>query len=315
MPVSFAIGLGGGLASALLFYSAARGSLLGGIVLLVLTPLPLLLAGLGWGWLPAAIGAVGGTLAVASVSAPGDVASYFLAIGLPVGLLSYLTHLSRPQAQDPDKREWYPAGRLVAALALYGGALPVLALPLIGGSYEFLRQPTGEAFRAFSARAPELGMKPLTQQQIEIFAEFVVAAVPAAFAAYWTALFTLNVYLAGRIAHASGRLGRDWPDLPAMTFPSGFPLLVALAIAASFVSGTVGIAGTSLSGALFFAYLLAGLALMHLIARGRGAWILWIVYAGLLVFGPYMALALTFAGLIEPVLKLGRRFGTSPPAT
>ena len=74
-------------------------------------------------------------------------------------------------------------------------------------------------------------------------------------------------------------------------------------------------AGTSFTGALLFAYLIAGLALMHCIARGRGAWILWSVYAGLLVFGPYMALALTIAGLLEPVLKLGRRFGTSPPAT
>jgi hypothetical protein len=42
---------------------------------------------------------------------------------------------------------------------------------------------------------------------------------------------------------------------------------------------------------------------------------LWLVYAGLLVFGPYMALALVLAGLLEPALKLGRRFGAPPPAT
>ena len=30
---------------------------------------------------------------------------------------------------------------------------------------------------------------------------------------------------AGRIARASGRLGRDWPDLPALAYPPGFPLL------------------------------------------------------------------------------------------
>jgi Predicted membrane protein (DUF2232) len=315
MPVSFLIGLGGGLASALLFYSAARGSPLFGTLLLVLTPLPSLLTGLGWGWLPAAAGAVAGALVMAFAASTSFAAGYFLALGLPAVLFAYLALLSRPHPEDPDKREWYPAGRLVAALSLYGGALPVLVLPLIGGSYETLQPAMGEFFRRFSAHAPELGMRQLTDQQVEGLAEFVVAALPAALAAYWVAIFSLNLYLSGRIARASGRLGRDWPDLPAMTYPAGFPLLVALAIAASFVSGTVGVAGTSLSGALFFAYLLAGLALMHLIARGRGGWILWIVYAGLIVFGPYMALALTFAGLLDPVLKLGRRLGAPPPAT
>ena len=71
------------------------------------------------------------------------------------------------------------------------------------------------------------------------------------------------VRLAGRIARASGRLGRDWPDLPALTFPPLFPLAVALALAASFAPGAVGIAGASFSGALLLAYLISGLALMH----------------------------------------------------
>jgi hypothetical protein len=200
-------------------------------------------------------------------------------------------------------------------LSLYGGALPVLVLPLIGGSYQALQPTMGEFFRRISTRAPELGLRPLDDQQIEALSEFVVAALPGALAAYWMAIFTLNLYLGGRIARASGRLRRDWPDLPAMTYPPGFPLLAALAVGASFAPGTIGVAGTSFSGALLFAYLIAGLALMHIIARGRWPWILWFVYAGLLVFGPYMALALIIAGLLEPALKLKRRFGASPPAT
>jgi hypothetical protein len=173
----------------------------------------------------------------------------------------------------------------------------------------------GEFFRQLSTRAPELGLRPLGDQQIEALSEFVVAALPGALAAYWTAIFTLNLYLGGRVAHASSRLGRDWPDLPAMTYPPGFPLLAALAVAASFAPGTIGVAGTSFTGALLFAYLIAGLALMHYIARGRGSWVLWCVYAALIVFGPYTALALTMAGLLEPALKLARRFGASPPST
>ena len=315
MPVGFLIGLGGGLASALLFYSAARGTPLFGTLLLLLTPLPSLLAGLGWGWLPAAAGAVAGAVAMAIVASVPFAAGYFLALGLPVVLVPYLAYLSRPHPQDASKREWYPAGRLVAAVSLYGGALPVFVLPLIGGSYEALRPAMGEFFRQLSARASELGLRSFADQQIEALSEFVVAALPGALAAYWTVIFTLNLYLGGRIARASGRLGRDWPDLAALSYPPGFPLLAALAVAASFAPGTVGVAGTSFTGALLFAYLIAGLALMHWIARGRGPWILWCVYLALAVFGPYMGLLLILAGLLDAALKLKRRFGASPPAT
>jgi hypothetical protein len=315
MPIGFLIGLGGGLASALLFYSAARGSPLLSTVLLLLTPLPTLLVGLAWGWLPAAAGAVAGSLAMVIASSLPFAVGYFMALGLPAAFVSHLAYLSRPDPHDPNQREWYPAGRLIAALSLYGGALPVLVLPLIGGTYEILRAPMAEFFRRLSTRAPELGLRPLNDQQIEALAEFVVAALPGALAAYWVAIFALNLYLAGRIARASGRLGRAWPDLPALVYPPGFPLLAALALVASFAPGVVGVAGASFSGAMLLAYLIAGLALMHFIARGRAPWILWFVYSGLLLFGPYAAVALMLGGLLEPALKLKRRFGASPPPT
>ncbi len=132
-------------------------------------------------------------------------------------------------------------------------------------------------------------------------------------AAYWLAIFTINLYLAGRIARASGRLGRDWPDLAMLTYPPGFSLLVALAVLATFAPGIAGVAGVSFTGALLFAYLIAGLALMHFIARMRARWILWFVYAGLIFFGPYAAFALMLGGLLEPVFKLRQRFGAPPP--
>ena len=251
MRVGLLIGVGAGLASALLFYSAARGSPLLSTLLLLLTPLPTLLAGLGWGWLPAAAGAVAGSLVMAIAASLPFAVGYFLALRAAGGdhRLSCLSEPPGPAGPEPRANGIRPAG-CVAGLSLYGGALPVLVLPLIGGSYEVLRAPMGEFFRRLSARAPELGFKPLTDAQIEALAEFVVAVLPATLAAYWVAIFALNLYLAGRIARASGRLGRDWPDLPALAYPPGFPLLVALALAASFVPGTIGVAGASFSGAL-----------------------------------------------------------------
>jgi uncharacterized SAM-binding protein YcdF (DUF218 family) len=63
------------------------------------------------------------------------------------------------------------------------------------------------------------------------------------------------------------------------------------------------------------AYLLAGLALMHFIARGRAPWLLWLVYAGLILFGPYVVFALMLGGMLEPAFKLRQRFGAPPPPT
>jgi Predicted membrane protein (DUF2232) len=314
MPVGLFIGFGAGLASALLFYSAARGSPLLSVLLPLLTPLPTLLAGIGWGWLPAAVGAVTGALVMATAVSVPSAGVYFIAFGLPVAIIAYLAYLSRPDPQDPTRREWYPVGRLLAGISLYGGTLPVLALPAIGGSYEFVRAPMSEVLRRLSARAPELGFKPLSDAQVEALAEFVVVVLPATLAAYWVAILAINLYLAGRIARASGQFGRDWPDLPALAYPPGYPLLVVLALAATFAPGIVGVAGASFSGALLVAYLIAGLALMHFIARGRAPWILWFVYAGLVLFTPYAAVALMAIGLLEPALRLKRRFGASPPS-
>jgi hypothetical protein len=318
MRQGFIIGLGSGLVSALLFFSAARGGPWVGLLLFLLTPLPPLLAGLGWGWLPAAAGAVAGSAAVAAVGSPALGLGYFLVVGLPVAVIAYLAYLSRPSDAATNGLEWYPAGRLLAAMSLYGGALPVLALPWIGGSFDVLRPLAAAMVKETLKRSGDLRLQAPTDEQVGAFADLVIAVAPSALAVYWLLIMTPNLYLAGRIVGASGHLARDWPDLPALAYPAGFSLLLGLALlAAAFAPGALGIAGTSFTGALMFAHLLAGLALVHFLARRGKRWLLWVVYAGLLMpmLAPYAAVLVTAAGLIEPALKLKQRLGAAPPST
>jgi predicted membrane protein DUF2232 len=318
MRHGFLIGLGSGLASALLFFSAARGGAWLGLLLLLLTPLPPLLAGLGWGWLPAAMGALAGSLAIAAVGSLALGFGFFLAVGLPAAAIAYLAYLSRPSDSIPGGREWYPAGRLLAAMALYAGVLPVLALPWMGWSFEALKPQAAEMVRAAFKQSSELRLQAPTDEQVGAFADLVVAVAPSALAIYWLLIMTPNLYLAGRIVGASGHLARDWPDLPLLAYPAGFSLLLGLALlTAAFAPGAIGIAGTSFSGALLFAHLLAGLALVHFLARRGARWLLWVVYAGFLVpvLAPYAAVLVTAAGVIEPALKLKQRLGAAPPST
>jgi hypothetical protein len=312
MQQGLLIGLGSGAASALAFFSAGRGGPVLGHLLYFLTPLPPLLAGLGWGWLPAVGGALVGTLAVAVVASPLEAAGYLFAVGVPAVLVAYLAYRSRPSPADPDVREWYPLGRLLAVLSLYAGALPVLTLPLVGGSYQALRSRIIDQIRTVF----EPGTGP-SDRQIEDFADLFVTLAPGAIAVDWLLIMVANLYLAGRIADASGRLARPWPDVPALTYPKGFPLLLAGALLAGFAPGVLGTAGAGFTGGLLFAQLLAGLALVHFLARRGARWLLWVVYTGLLVppFTASAAILVILAGLIEPVLKLKQRLGASqsPP--
>jgi hypothetical protein len=314
MRSGFLIGLATGVASAFLSYSATRGASALLVVLLgLLTPLPALIAGLGWGWLSAAVSAITGALVTGLFAGAGAAAGYFLTLGAPAILIAYLAYLSRPAADDSEAREWYPPGRLMAAMTLYAGALPVLFLPFTGGSYDGWREPIGKELRGLSQRMPELGMKSLTDEQMRDLTDQFIGSLPALLAAYWLIVFTINAYLAGRIALASGHLARDWPDLPAMAYPMGFPLLLALAAVAAYAPGVIGIAGTGFIGALVFAFFLSGLALAHFVARSRAPWAVWLVYAALILFRPHAAIVITLAGLLDPIFKLKQRLGAGPP--
>ena len=107
MPIAFIIGAGSGLVSAALFASAATATALAG-VLFYLAPLPLCLAGLGWGGMAALISALTGTVVIAASLGPATAAIFALSVAAPTALLAHLALLSRPAAT--------PQGQVVGAL-------------------------------------------------------------------------------------------------------------------------------------------------------------------------------------------------------
>ena len=314
MPTGIIIGLGSGLVSALLFYSAARGGLLLRPFLLFLIPLPSLVAGLGWGWLAAVSAAVSGAFMVGAIVGATTVVGYLLALGLPVVLAAYLAYLSRTGSADPEAREWYPAGRLLAGMALYAGALPLMLLPLIGGSYDTLRPVMGEVLQQFALRWLPPGAS-LSEQALANQTDWALFLLPAGFAAQWLVLCAFNLYLAGRVVRASGLLGRDWPDLSAISYPPGLSILFGVAFLAAAAGGVVGVAGVSFTGAFVAAYLLGGLALTHFIGKRRAPWLVWVVYLGLFFVWPFFMPLVVLAGLLESTFQLKQRFGFSRPST
>jgi hypothetical protein len=241
---------------------------------------------------------------------------FALALGIPVALLTHLVYLAipRPEPLGPD---WYPSGRLVAALALYGAAVPVVVLPLFGGTYAVLEPAMVEFVRRFFETASKRFNMPVpAPDQLKAIAHRMIDILPAAFAAYWSVIFAINLYVAGRVTRASGHLARDWPDLRRIILPTGMLALLLIGLmGVTFASGAPRIVTTSLLGGMLFAFTLAGLSVVHAIAHGARRILLWPLYLSLPIIGIYTFAALLLVGIAEPILRLRERYGMAAPPT
>ncbi len=313
MPIlPIIVGIAGGLASAVLFYSAARGSLGLSLVLFLLTPLPSLITGFGWG-IPAAIAsAVTGAIVMAATIGTNFGIGYFVILGAPIILATHLLLLVR-YGSDGNVQSWFPTGSMLAGLALYGGAIPVIMAPFIGGSYQVLEADVLRFMERLAQNAPPGSPWRMEPERMQRIAAFWVDAMPAALASYWTFFFSLNAYFAGRATHASGMLPRPWPDLSRIVYPMSLAVLFGVAVFALSYAGAPRIIGASLLGALFIAFFFMGLSVVHAIARTRAPWLLFGTYAATVLATGIMAPVLAAIGLAETLLRFRDRIAPPPP--
>ncbi len=160
--------------------------------------------------------------------------------------------------------------------------------------------------------APTLGAS-----EIDEATAVALALLPAASAISTMGSLLINMWLAGRITFASGRLQRPWPDLAAIAYPTGAPLLLAVATGAAFMTGLPGLIAAGFAGPLFFAYVLMGLAVVHFVTRGRPwrPFALWALYAALFIMNTIASLAIALLGLAEsiwPIRRLGGPRNSTP---
>ena len=319
MPTHLIIGIGSGLVSAALFASAAPGTAFAAM-LFYLAPLPLCLAGLGWGGAAALISALTGTIVVLVALGPAASAAFAVSIAAPMALLTHLALLSRPattsEGQGSAALAWYPPGRIVGWAALIAGLLAAVLVLSLGYDQDSYRASISEFLNQSSLKDLDRDGTLFTEENIANLSGIIARTLPAAFAIVWLTITLFNLWLAGLIVDASGRALRPWPDLHALELPNAFLLIFAAALPASFLPGLPGLLATGLAGALLFAYTLQGLAVIHVYSRGmplRGL-LLATVYLGILLLG-WVAIIVAIIGLAEPSLGLRRRAaqGGQPP--
>lgn len=306
-----ALGVGAGLASALLIAVIAKATPLA-FVLYMLAPLPIVIVSLGWHHRAGLVAGAAGAVALALFSTPLRGLAFVVSTALPAWWLAYLALLGRPDADGSRPAEWYPLGRLLAWVAVTSAASLTAIAILSSGSAEAFREKTRQIVEAL-VRFRDTGV-PDDAEFASRVVDGLALLVPGLAAQGFAFLLVLYLWAAARIVRISGRLPRPWPDLPGAQMPR--PMLLALlagGLAAAF-GGFVGVFGAALVGALVTAFALQGLAAIHDRTRGRPG-------RGVMLSGLYLVvfltqgaalLALTLFGLVDAAFQLRRKPAAGP---
>lgn len=300
------IGIAAGLMAAALFASAALGGGPARAVFALVASLPIATLGLARGYVAASIAGVSGALALALGLSPHLALAFALTQALPLVVLVYLAGLSR--VGDAGQLEWYPPGRIVVWSAALATVVAAGVLVLLGTDMDSIKTAVRAFVEAFAAQQLQeiSGGRALTPQQMDDLTEIALALLPAAMGISVMGTLLVNLWVGGRIARAANVLERPWPDLATTTFPRGTPLLLAAATLGTFMSGMPGLFFSALFGAMFLAYVLLGLAVIHYVTRGH-PWrtlALWGIYGGLIVFNTVASLLVAILGLVDTMRPL-----------
>jgi hypothetical protein len=318
MMTTILIALAAGSASALMFASIISGALFS-LVLFYLAPLPLMVAGLGWGPLAATIGGISAAIGLGAIFGLPYCIAFVLTVALPAWWLGHLALLGRPVATATSAGngaappapvlEWYPVGRILLWTAGFAALTTMAALFTLGGDAATITASLRRGLlRVIGARAGD------TEQIVDA----LVTIAPAAAAIVAMMTLTLNLWLAGKITATSGRLHRPWPDIKSAALPAMTLVALSLAMALCFAGGLPAMLGQIASAALMMAYALIGFAVLHTLTLAMKSRALWLsgAYAVVLVFG-WPVVAMVGLGLADAVFGFRQRYlqrRTPPPA-
>ncbi|MDE2065238.1 MAG: hypothetical protein KGJ00_22775 [Bradyrhizobium sp.] len=310
MIAALSAALAAGLASALMFASITSGEAIS-LLLINLAPLPLMVVGLVWGPLGAAVGGAVATVVIASLFGLSYCGVFAVANALPAWWLAHLALLARPRADaaaaGPDEAlEWYPVGRILLWIVVFATIITATMLMMMGSDaasiHNTIRRGWDDLFESSGLALNESTLDALV----------VIAPIGAEMAV--VAMLTLNLWLAAKIAATSGRLHRPWPDLKTMALPKVTVAALVAAAAFCFSGGLLSILAQVMTAGLSVAYAMAGFAVLHTLTLTMKSRALWLGCAYAVVAGFAWALiAVALLGIADALLGLRERYLRARP--
>lgn len=333
-----AVAVGAGAAAALLF-SLIHQATLFAMALAYLSPLPIMIAMIGFGRFAGVGATVVSALTVFGLAVAQqpheqwfrnlDEAAlaalvFVLSLGLPALWLSFLAAVSRAKGSLPwtiattagrsFAREYCPLERILTYAVAISATLAVAAAIYvtfrIGGFEAALDLAVKEATPVLEGLIAD---KPQLAGQIDphTIARWIALAAAPAMAASTLVMLLLNLWLAGRVVQVSGRLPRPWPNIAReLQLPRIYALVFAAAIAASYFFGRLpGLISAIVAAALGTAFALQGLAVIHDLSHGSRFRkpMLFLIYFGLFALMPWPLVLFAVIGLIEAAFSLRER--------
>lgn len=319
MNATLLIAIACGLASALMYVSLAGQSFIA-FVLFMLAPLPLFIAGLGWGAYAAALAAATGGAIISAVLGGWTAINFTLMTAAAPIILSHLALLSRsPQAGADEPAEWYPQGRLAAMATLLAASGASATLAISGAHTPEFKAALLKFFD--TAQFRDVLVQPGRLSETEITAVFDLVAnvfTPALAGAVLTMASLTCLWLAARIVARSGRLARPAPHLPSLEYPQFLRFAAIASIALTFAPNPMNYYALCFVGALTIAYFIVGMIVLWRLSRGAS--LQPFLMAAVLLSVPLLiwpAVIIALIGMADHIFSLRARISPpgSPPPT
>jgi len=306
-PQSVLIAVITAITSMVLFAASISGAALA-LPLLVLTPLPIAICGLGWGSFTGLIAAL---LAWAGLSLITSLQSGLLfaaLFGLPIAYLAHSAGLSRQD--DPNEpEEWFPVGRILLRAVVIGGGVVGGALVVSGFDVD---DNTKRSLTVFAEWLNEFDAQ--TRQAMKEAIAFQVRFTPYSMPMAWLLLMWLNLSLGIKITKLSERFRRPAfhlkdAELPLLILPA-----FGVAVLVSFIGPPLAHLGAAYVGICSMALIILGFNTLHVITKRnafRGA-LLGTLYGTTFLFG-LPAIPVFGIGLADLLFKIRQRYRAAHP--
>ena len=300
--------LGAGIASALLVAVLQPQSVFG-LLLFLIAPLPLVIAGFSYHPLVAALGALFGCLFLDVFVMPTLSLAFALVAGLPAWLICEAgLRRGRRFSSLRDELGYLTPGVVLMGIAAYVSALIFTGALWISPSYEGLRAYLYSAFQETVRSQYGTDAKDAFRLRDGTdLGRLYSQAIPVMMALPFFLMSTVSGYFGAKVARISQRLPRPWPDFRQTRLPSLALTALALAVVLAFFGGYASLAAELIGLTVGLCFVLQGLALIHWRLRDRQGlrWMISASWALLIIFG-LSAFGFAALGIADQIFDLRR---------
>jgi Predicted membrane protein (DUF2232) len=291
-----------------------------GALLFLLSPLPLIIAGLSYHALIAALAALIGCFALNLVQTSSLSIVYALVAGVPAWLVcSAATRRTQNYEQQQNTSSAFSAGAIILGIGCYVSLLVLVSTIFIVPNHENLSKYLSDMIsKGFEAQGSmgNLELDAKLEAQANTLIPMFVRFLPHMSAVSFFVMIALSSYIGARITFMSGRLMHDWPDFRRLQLPFLSVYLFVAALLFSFLPSYFGLAGEIFSLIFSVCLMLQGLAVLHFIVANRPflSWLILVSWSAIIIFG-FFGLGFSVLGLADFIFdfrKLRKSISPSP---